>query len=148
MSTVQGAVAIYVAKTEGDEYGIYRKTESNYGFLLLSFSDAIEALKIGSQLADLLGLPFNSRLSEMDENEAKQSSVAISKQVQYNVVEGKPKVRKQVRGISLLCKQLYEQGKSTEEIIEELLPRYLEAGRTEKDGRYNIKWYLKQVCKV
>lgn len=125
-----GTTVILTKRTLADEYGVYRRNETGQDYLLLSFSDKDEALKIGFDIAGLLNIPFNSRLHDNNTSE-------------YNTQTQK-KV-KQVRGIPQLCSKLSKEGKDTEEIISEIVPLYVEAGRTEKWARETVKWYLKNM---
>ena len=58
------------------------------------------------------------------------------------------KKKQQVRGVGLMCQQLLGQSKTVEEIIEIILPRYINVGRSEADGRSNIKWYIREATKL
>jgi len=141
-----GIETIIVRQTMSDEFGIYRTTDSRHEFLMLPFSTKDEALNIGSKIAGLLNVPFLSYLPHEDEKE-KNSSEKIQ-QPMYNSDMARFKKKQQVRGVGLMCQQLLGQSKTVEEIIEIILPRYINVGRSEADGRSNIKWYIKEALKV
>ena len=148
---VKGTQTIYCAQTIGDEYGVYRTNENGNGFFLFSFSDRTEALRIGNDIADLLNTPFNNRLPIEDKNKntkwcnVEKVGTEESLVQQNAVISHKPKTI-QVRGIAAEVK-LYIKDFTEAAIIEKLLPKYLAVGRTEADGRYNIKYYIKECLK-
>ena len=141
-----GIETIIVRQTMSDEFGIYRTTDSRHEFLMVPFSTKEEALNIGSKIAGLLNVPFLSYLPHEDGKE-KNSSEKIQ-QPMYNSDMARFKKKQQVRGVGLMCQQLLGQSKTVEEIIEIILPRYINVGRSEADGRSNIKWYIKEALKV
>ena len=153
---LKGTQTIYVNLTIGDEYGIYRTGENGSGYLLFAFSERVEALRIGADIADLLNIPFNNRLPVEDKKDQTAGWCNVIKKLgaeqrgeslvqQNTIVAHKPKTI-QVRGIAADVK-LYIKDYTEAAIIEKLLPRYLAVGRTEADGRYNIKYYIKECLK-
>jgi len=141
-----GVETIIVRQTMSDEFGIYRTTDSRHEFLMLPFSTKEEALNIGSKIAGLLNVPFLSYLPHEDEKE--KNSLEKIQQPTYNSDMARFKKKQQVRGVGLMCQQLLGQSKTVEEIIEIILPRYINVGRSEADGRSNIKWYIREATKL
>ena len=146
---LRGVNAIQVFCTQGYEWGVYRVAELKRTFLLFSFNDREEALKCGTALAKLLGVPFkNSGGGQMLEEDAGAEVYAeqIDKYIEKKHSE-RPKVRR-VTGILERIGQLKDAGKDDEEIVEALVPLYVEAGRSESYARSTVRWYLREDRKV
>lgn len=126
---IKGVSEICVARTQGDEWGVYRITKESYVFLLFSFDDRDEALVRGEALAEMLGVVFHS---DKPRHDVKREELP-RKRVSHLV------------GAMNIARGLRSQGKSPSEIRGIMTEKYIEIGRDEEKAKQlaaDIIWYL------
>lgn len=153
---IHGVEQLLLKMTQADEFGIYRVTSSGDQLYVLSFDNQVEAQLVAQSLkafktadgkfikvvnhfpAMQLSKGFGWKTGELNITGARSGR---SKEIT------KPVKRKNVRGIVQKCQALDYEGKTTLEIVAELLPLYLEAGRTEEFGTKRITETIQDIKK-
>lgn len=156
---ILGIKKIVGKMTRADEYGIYRQTEEGYQYLLFPCSTYKDAIKYGKLTAQILSVDFQNMLpspedpdKEEEEDQKKRGSSnlkGLNKTINIMVggiankpVKAKPR---RVSGVAKTVKPLIVEGKTDEQIFQIMLPKYLEANRTEKEARELLLPYLKDI---
>jgi hypothetical protein len=151
-----GIKRVVTKMTMGDEFGIYRENEDKHTYLIFATTTYKEAMRYGQGVAKTLSVPFDSWLDnpdcEEDETAAPDKPAYLdgmgSKEAKATRVAQKvnPNARpkpKRVQGVAKVVIPMVAEGKTDEDIFQALLPKYLEAGRTETEARELIFAYVK-----
>jgi hypothetical protein len=155
-----GIDEIKVYQSWSDEWGVYRvyKEQGNLRrFLMFPCSTRQEACYYAERIAKLLrkrypGEHFESlpKPPSSDKPESGSSSEEISEQTRAEQPDDpakKPSRRKKVMGVGKLIRQCILEGLTDDQIVDALLPKYLETGRDEKDARWTIRVSIDNVRK-
>jgi len=142
---VKGTVRIETRITMGDEYGVYRITEDQSGYLTFSFDKADEARVAAKMLAELLKVSFEDHIYIEPKIDKLNSAGMTSNQFSSTVsntsdslsVVNTPKLSgartkpKRVKGAAKLCLELLSIGTPENEVKEIISALYREAGHSE-----------------
>lgn len=125
-----------------DEYSIFRENEDRQQFFILSNDDIEELVKAGALMSKILNVPLRN---ELNYSYSESGGFDISK-IHVNFAEpGIKKKAKRVSGVAKTCRPMIQEGKDDEEIFIHMLPKYIEAGRTEKEARELLIPYLQDM---
>jgi hypothetical protein len=140
--------------TQGDEYGLYRENDERKCYLMVSFSTWKEMDRYGRKMATLFDRKFSNLADkphhEEDENaEPENKAVTLNPSKAPNVIKTlDPDTRlkpRRVTGVAKAVKPMIAEGKTDEEIFTAMLPKYLDAGRTEAEARELLLSYVKDI---
>lgn len=161
-------------KTISDHYGVYHSyqaSENQYrSFLMFSCSLRREALHFGEELAKILKVPFRDRLPAISEREQQEEDRREAEKVTvpptdpdefalYIIRHGtvgpvttsasKPAAAgKKVMGVGSRIRELLAQGLNDSDIVEQCIPMYTSAGKTETVARNLLKPYVAEIRKL
>jgi len=137
-----GLKRLVVRLNIADEYSIFRENEEGQQFFLISNDDIEELVKAGALMSKVLSVPLRN---ELNYSYSESSGFDIS-QIHVDLADpGAKKKAKRVNGVAKTCRPMIQEGKSNEEIFVVMLPKYLEAGRDEKEARELLMSYLNDM---
>lgn len=159
-------------KTISDHYGVYHSYQSDdqiRSFLMFCCTSRAEALRLGEEVAKVLKVPFKDRLpvltprEKAEEEKIETDKVANSSPALYGTYEvrhgraGRSGTAasssggsgagsgKKTKGVGSKVRELIAQGLADDEIVNQCIPLYTEAGKTETVARNLLKPYVKEI---
>lgn len=162
-------------KTISDHYGIYHAYQANdqvRSFLMFSCTTRKEALRFGEEVAKVLKVSFRDRLpiltpkeqEKEDRQEAegvKPSPTNPSAFANYQIRTGNLGVspaasasssssggKQKVMGVGARVRELLAQGLNDSDIVNQCVPMYISAGKTETVARNLLKPYVAEIRKL
>lgn len=147
---IQGMKYIISHLTMGDEYGVYRVTPEKYRYLLFVCTRRTEAIERGKAVAKVLGVKFQNWIPTITDDQQKKEDLDVDPKsaTLLSVAENEPVqetrtfVKKKVMGVTQRCKECLAKGMKDDEIVEDILPRYLEVGRERTESEAAIRSLL------
>ena len=150
---VKGVKSIITHWTPSDEYGVYRVTSEKHRYLLFVCSYRSEAIERGKAIANLLGVPFQNWIPGISMDQQKREDEELGKEPNSRVLllnteeepvqQSRPGKKKKVMGVSKRCTECLSAGMSDDEIVEDILPKYLDVGRERTEAIDSIRSLLK-----
>jgi hypothetical protein len=150
---IHGVEQILLKMTQADEFGIYRVTSSGDQLYVLSFDNQVEAEQVAQSLqthktaeGKLIKVVNHFPASQLKGfGQVINLTGVRSGRSTGNTKNMKPVKRKNVRGVVQKCQELLYDGKSIKEVVEKLLPLYLEADRSVEFGTKRITETCKEI---
>lgn len=168
--------ALEARKTISDQYGVYHAYQTGdqvRSFLMFCCSTRKEALRLGEAVAKVLGVPFRDRLPALTKQEQEAEDRSESEGMKppatdpsafanYQVRVGKLGVsapvassggstgsgKQKVMGVGARIRELLAQGLSDSDIVNQCIPMYTAAGKTETVARNLLKPYVAEIRKL